>query len=100
MYNIKGGEKTEKKQSTEGGSEMCPQCGRVLPSRREPIRLRELAIVGGKLCDLVEPDDEDIALAKIEDLLVEVPRSLVGPMWEPIGKRIWLAKVGGKIRAA
>ena len=63
------------------------------------IHLQELTICAGRLDDIVEPDGEDFALAMIEDLTAEVPRTLAQTMWPLVGKRIWLAMVNGQIRA-
>lgn len=73
----------------------------INPSPRDSdiIRLKELDICAGRLDDIVEPDQEDFALAMIEDLIVEVPIDFARVLWEMIGERIFLAKVDGQIRA-
>lgn len=63
------------------------------------IRLRELDICAGRLDDIIEPDGEDFALAMIQDLTVEVPRSFAASLWEMVGKRVFVAKLDGQIRA-
>jgi hypothetical protein len=79
------------------GGESCPQCGQDLPSN-EPICLRELDIVAGKLNKITDSEDEDFSLATIENILLEVSRALSGQLFEMIGTRIWLAMVKGQIR--
>jgi hypothetical protein len=66
---------------------------------KDIIHLQELTICAGRLDDIVEPDGENFALAMIEDLTAEVPRTLAQTMWPLVGKRIWLAMVEGQLRA-
>jgi hypothetical protein len=73
----------------------------INPSPRDSdvIRLQELGICAGRLDDLIEPDQEDVALAMIGDMTVEVPIAHAPVMRPMVGKKIWLALVKGQIRA-
>ena len=63
------------------------------------IHLKELDICAGQLNDIIEPDGEDVALAMIESMAVEVPLDFAQFAGGVVGKRIWLAMIMGQIRA-
>jgi hypothetical protein len=48
------------------------------------------------LHDVIECDDEDFLLARINATLVELPRSFSEQLWALMGQRIRTAKLCGK----
>lgn len=69
-------------------------------SENDTIILNEGDIVRGMLTDIIEPDGEDIVLPEVAGELYEVPKSLAATLWPLVGRRIWMANVGGQIQAA
>lgn len=69
-------------------------------SGNDTVILSDGDLLRGSLADIIEPDGEDILLAEIAGDLVEVPKALSSALWSLVGKRIWLACIGGKIRFA
>ena len=94
----KGGEKISKDQSSEGLLDWRTQCRQVLPSN-EPVYLRELDIIVGKLSNVIEPDGEDFLLARIAGLLVELPKSLSAQLWALMGQKVIVGLITGQYRA-
>jgi hypothetical protein len=94
----KGGERISKEQSSEGSPERCTQCGQVLPSN-EPIRLRECEGWHGTLSAIIEPAGEDIILARIAGVMVELPRELSAQLRALVGLRVIVGKIAGQYRA-
>lgn len=64
-----------------------------------PIRLPERDTFRGFLHDIIEPDGEDIALALIEDAMIEVPRCLAPELWELVGQKVIIGHFDGQFRA-
>jgi hypothetical protein len=65
-----------------------------------PVILADCDIVAGQLTDIIDPDGLDISLASIGLGLYEVPRPLVRSLRHIVGKRIYLASIGGQLRFA
>lgn len=63
------------------------------PRGSDVIRLKELDICAGRLDNITSFVDQDIAVAAIEDLAVEIPIDFVDTMYPMVGKRIFLAKI-------
>lgn len=65
----------------------------------EILRLQERGVFIGLLSDIIEPDGEDIILARIEDTLVEVPRGLSEKLWGMVGQRAVIGLFDGQYLA-
>lgn len=66
----------------------------------ETIQLNPRDLHRGVLTDIIEPDGEEIVLARINGSLIELPRDLSAQLWGLLGQRIIVARFGDKYRAA
>ena len=68
------------------------------PQANEPIGLPERSDFRGILHDVIEPDGEDIVLACIGHLIIEVPKDLAPELWELVGQKVIIGHFDGKHR--
>lgn len=65
----------------------------------ETIQLMDCQGRRGVLTDIIEPDGEDLILARIAGELVELPRALSARLWGLMGQRVVVARFGDNYRA-
>jgi hypothetical protein len=52
----------------------------------------------GQLRDIIQPDGENIVLAGIGEEWVELPRTLAPHLWQLVGQRVVVARIGEEYR--